>query len=609
MTDPPLRVSALSLTRNGLVLTVASPHYLAFVLPLLSVFELSAQPFSPTPTDRGVWVFLGDKPDAHGLHRVVWPELQELKVSPDLDLPLDPEFVREIEGLVSKVRATSRWLNAVSVQATPEQVKQLSALSFVRHTQPVGRLTHPPTTALDPVEAPSSKAGTAVQEDYGPSFDQLSTIGVTMLHGSGFRGQGIRIGLLDSGFNYRDHFAFSRLQVVAERDFINADDDASDEESEPVTGDETELVPFGNIETGQNHHGTRVLSLLGGYASGRLIGVAHEAEYILAKTEEVERELSAEEDRWIAGLEWIVDEGAQVVNSSLGWTEFDDGVGYSQGDLDGATAPATIAAEIAVARGVVVVVSAGNEGAGAWRYVTVPADGPGVIAVGSVGVLNNRIDPNSSRGPTADGRIKPDVVAPGKSVVTTTGRSASRNSERRETFALEEYERISGTSFAAPLVSGVCALLLQIHPTWTPEQIAEALRTTAADLGTAGPDTIYGWGLVDAAAASDLSFDIPTLSAGRAPFPNPVIVHATGASVFFPIQLAASDFVSAHIYDLAGNLVAEIEEIQFEAGIHEGPDRALRWEVPTGIASGLYYYRLFGSTLSQTGTLAVLRRS
>ena len=590
---------------------MASPHYLAFILPLLTVVELSASPSFLGPTDRPVWVFLRDKPEAQGFQRIVWPELQELEVSPDLDLPLDPEFVREIEALVSGIRASSRWLNAVSVQATPEQVRQLTALPFVRRTQPVGRLAQAPTTttALDPVDIPSSKAGTAAQDDYGPSFDQLSSIGVTVLHGSGFRGQGIRIGMLDSGFNYRDHFAFSRLQVVAERDFINADDDVSDEVSEPVTGDETQLVPFGTIETGQNHHGTRVLSLLGGYAPGRLIGAAHEAEYILAKTEELARELSVEEDRWIAGLEWMVEDSVQVVNSSLGWTEFDDTDGYSPGDLDGATAAATVAAEIAVARGVVVVASAGNEAAGAWRYITVPADGPGVITVGSVGVSDRTIATSSSRGPTADGRIKPDVVAPGESVITTTGRSASRSTDQREAFSLQRYERSSGTSFAAPLVSGVCALLLQIHPTWGPEQIAEALRTTADDLGIAGPDTTYGWGLVDAAEASSLLFDVLTDSAGRPPFPNPVIVQAAGANVFFPIQLTASDFVSVHIFDLAGNLVDEIGEIQLEAGVHESPSRALRWEVPQGIASGLYYYRLLGSTFSQIGTLAVVKRS
>ena len=145
-----------------------------------------------------------------------------------------------------------------------------------------------------------------------------------------------------------------------------------------------------------------------------------------------------------------------------------------------------MAAALAVRRGIVVVVAAGNEANGDWHYITIPADADGAIAVGAVDVPGSgermpQIASFSSRGPTADGRIKPDVVAPGSGVVVADLRRGG-------------YVRRGGTSFAAPLVSGVCALLLQKNPEWTPAQVLEALRSTALDLGTAGPDTVYGWG-------------------------------------------------------------------------------------------------------------------
>ena len=546
-------------------------------------------------------MLLTDKPDGSG-GREVWPEWRNLSTSAPLDLPLDAAYVRAVAQRSVALRSESRWLNAVSVTVSQQQEQQIRDLAFVREIRTVGRLGGiGAPRRVEPIEPVALKPGGEAQSDYGPSFEQLSRIGVTLLHSRQIRGQGIRVGLLDSGFNYGDHAAFSRLKIVAERDFINADGDVSDEESEPVTGNE--------VETGQNEHGTQVLSVLAGNAPGSIIGAAPEAEYVLAKTEELATETSADEDRWVAGLEWLIDEGAQVVNSSVGFTVFDDSSGYSFDDLDGATSMATIAAELAAARGIILVVSAGNEGAGSWRYVTVPADAAGAIAVGSVSLSRSVITTFSSRGPTADGRIKPDVVAPGQSVIATTGRSASRSSEQRGAFELEEYGRVSGTSFAAPLVTGVCALLKQIHPTWGPEQIAEALRSTATDLGVAGPDTAYGWGLVNAVAASGLNLEGPALSAAAAPFPNPLVIASgeTVSTVFFPLELSDRDGVSVHIYDLAGNLVDSVEEIRLESGSSLDRQSALQWEPRQNIAAGLYYYRIEATTVNEHGKLAIIR--
>ena len=344
--------------------------------------------------------------------------------------------------------------------------------------------------------------------------------------------------------------------------------------------------------------------MLAAWDPGHLVGAAPHAAYLLATTEDVEREVPLEEDLWVAGIEWADSLGADVVNSSVGYNQFEDGTGYVFEDLDGGTALATIAAEIAVSRGIVVVAGAGNEGDKPWRYVTVPADGPNVIAVGAVGLGRQEIAPFSSRGPTADGRIKPDVVAPGTGIVVV---DTTRSAPEEEPFS--GYRRARGTSFAAPLVSGAAALLMQIHPAWKPADVAAALRGTARDLGESGPDTTYGWGLVDALAASGVEIELPDRSLAHAPFPNPLRLGSgpgEAPPLFFPVELASPDEVEISIFTAAGQLVG-LASRRLEAGRHTRRQQAPCWRPPAHLASGIYLYRLRGGGLSQRGKIALIR--
>ena len=536
-------------------------------------------------THRALWVCLRDKPDSDGTP-VKWPAWNQLTADPSTDRPIAPSYVERIIRHGIAVRTQSKWLNAISVDATGQQQQWLLDQPFVSAVRPVARMVTPPATTLKRDETSRGKPLASAQDaNYGVSFEQLSSIGITVLHGLGFRGSGVRVGVLDSGFNFQDHAAFSQLSVVAAHDFINGDDIVWDEQDQPVTGDET--------RSGQNGHGTRVLSLLAANAHGQMIGAAPEADYLLAKVEDLGNELPVEEDRWIAGVEWADSLGAQVINSSLGYTRWDDGSGYTYAELDGETAPASIVAGMAVQRGIVVVNAAGNDGDNAWRYVGVPADAEEVITVGSVNVFDLEIVRSSSRGPTADGRIKPDVVAPGGNVVVAQSNGS--------------YSRASGTSLATPLVAGACALLLQINPRWSPREVAQALRQTARDLGAAGPDTAYGWGLVDAAVASGLNMKVPTESAAKLPFPNPLRFSGAGGVVYFPLALSAQDEVAVYIYDLSGGKVAELPGLQLEAGDYSSPERALRWSVSGDLNSGLYIYHMLAGTFSHTGKLALVR--
>jgi len=236
--------------------------------------------------------------------------------------------------------------------------------------------------------------------------------------------------------------------------------------------------------------------------------------------------------------------------------------------------------------------------------VTVPADGAGVISVGAVsarlrtaGGYEVLIAPFSSRGPTADGRIKPDVVAPGIGVYAVADDGA----------ATQGYTWVRGTSFAAPLVSGLCAILLQAHPDWSPEAVADALRHTAADQGAAGPDTVFGWGLVDGVRASGLELGEPPATVISSPYPNPALVAGGPAFVHFPMELSARQAVALEVYDLSGSPVDEVQPMWLEAGSYRQPQRAVRWEVPAGLASGLYLYRLRVGDVSRRGKVAVIR--
>jgi hypothetical protein len=391
------------------------------------------------------------------------------------DAPMRHEYVAAVGGIAGRVRNVSRWLNAMSVEATAEQAAAIAALPFVAKVEPVRRYGQ----RREPLQAPLAAAAAGADEwkkalvlDYGTSLGQLEQIKVTRLHEFRLDGRGVIVAVLDSGFDTLQHEAFATTSILATRDFVNGDADVSD------AGD-----------AGEGSHGTQTLSVLAGYRPGQLIGPAYAASFLLAKTENTASETPVEEDNWAAAVEWAESLGADVVSSSLGYLVFDRPFeSYTARDMDGDTAISTRAADLAAARGVVVVVSGGNAGPAApgSNSLAAPADGHGVIAVGAVTSAGARAS-FSSVGPTADGRIKPDVAAQGVSVKVARPDSTSA------------YATANGTSFACPLVAGTAALLLQARPDATAEEIAGALRATASQGGS--PDNLLGHGVVDALAA------------------------------------------------------------------------------------------------------------
>lgn len=375
------------------------------------------------------------------------------------DLPVSQAYIDILQGKGVKVVGKSKWNNSVLVCSDSLSLPEsISALPFVSSITKV----YEEPDSLKPFECPRrTKPFDEITSEHNSTAKQLSMIHLDELHNAGYRGQGMLIAVLDGGFQYVDHIpAFTRIKKVGERDFV--------------------YPPSQNIFR-EHSHGTKVLSVMAVNEKDVFTGAAPEAEYWLLRCEQTLTESLAEEDFWTAAAEFADSVGVDVINSSLGYFDFDDDEqNYPYRMLDGHSMMISRMASMLAKKGIVLVCSAGNSGDESWKKITIPADADDVLTVGAVSAdgINTAF---SSIGPTADGRVKPDVMAMGGLCCVISG-----DGEIREQ---------NGTSFASPLIAGAVACLWQALPGKTACEILELVRQSGDRYQW--PDNIYGYGIPD----------------------------------------------------------------------------------------------------------------
>jgi hypothetical protein len=558
-----------------------------------------------------VWVFLTDKgPQLDASRQVRDLEARfspralarraKVRTGPLVDwrdLPVYPVYIQRLRATGFHVRAISKWVNAVSVRCSVGDLNRLWLLPFVARVRPVA--SFPNRDVIVEAENESSKASPGLSGTdffpttaslapgdtsfYGATWRQLDMLQVPQLHAEGYTGTGMFIGVLDTGFNLV-HEALQNLHVVAKWDFINWDSVVANES--------------GQDSWDQHNHGTYIIGLLAGYKPGTYSGAAFDADYALAKTEYVPSETPVEEDYWVMGIEWLDSLGVDLVSSSLGYIDW-----YTYEDMNGDSAVTTIAADIAVSNGISIFSAMGNGGITSYPYMIAPADGDSVMSIGGVDSLGV-FWPQSSQGPTYDGRIKPEVVTQAKVPYVLSPLISN------------VYTRVSGTSCSTPLAAGACALVLQKNPTWVPMMLREAARATATN--SASPDTAMGWGILQAKDASD--YEIVSVAERPVGVPRPGAIRITIenepnpfnplTTIYIRVTVAAGAkapaSLSAAVFDISGRLVRDF-------GLVEIADNTVTiiWDGKTtdrtALPSGVYILAARAGDATETRKLLLIR--
>ena len=383
---------------------------------------------------------------------------QQLPVD-STDLPVSRSYMEALKEVGMNIVVTSKWNNTVVLEVSDttlmDKVKEMSFVTGVKKvwTQPD---SIPPRNKSRKKEVTNEVK--AAGHHYGKAFRQINIHGGDSLHAAGFTGKGMHVAVIDAGFYNADRIKFFKnMDLLGTRDFVNPNSDIYEE----------------------NSHGMKVLSCMAANIKDVFVGTAPDASYWLLRSEDQDTEQPIEEDYWAAAIEFADSVGVDVINTSLGYYSFDDAVSnYRYRDLDGHRSLMSHTASLIAEKGMVLVCSAGNSGRGTWKKITPPADAEHVVTVGALTreLVNTEF---SSVGNTADGRIKPDVMAIGyRSTVSGNDGTVSR---------------ANGTSFASPTLCGVVACFWQACPWLTAKEVVQAVQE-AGDRAEY-PDNVYGYGI------------------------------------------------------------------------------------------------------------------
>lgn len=531
---------------------------------LLLVFLVSFSGFS----QEDAWVYLNAKPNAEAFFNNPLSELSQRSldrraaqnISLDIhDAPMHQAYIDQIEAASGiEVKAKSKWFNALHIWGSVADINALTALPFVDHVEFANRSLNGagrPTSVKKNNKVKMAQRRLA-QFDYGNSLNQIQMLKGHFLHEQDFTGSGKIIAVMDGGFpevNTAEPFERLRAnnQILGGYDYVNRSND---------------------FYTGISH-GTMVLSTMGGFKDGELVGTAPDASYYLFITEDGNNEWPLELSLWVEAAEEADRLGVDILNTSLGYTEFDNpNYNFTYEDMNGQTAFISKGVDMAFSRGMISVNSAGNSGNDDWQYISAPADAEHALTVGAVDAAGNYAS-FSSRGPSFDGRVKPDVVAQGRQSVlsNTNGDIVTGN----------------GTSFSGPIMAGMVACLWQALPTKTNAEIVQLIKQSAS-LFT-NPNEELGYGIPD----FNLALNNALLSVNTS-VSNAFLLYPNPAQNNITIALP-SEFPSAELslYNTLGQLVLQQKIAQDLSNINLSDMKA-----------GVYLYKIQSATYTQSGKIS-----
>ncbi|MCC7231574.1 MAG: S8 family serine peptidase [Bacteroidia bacterium] len=475
------------------------------------------------------------------------------------DLPVNSWYIDSVRNTGAVILNPSKWLNGVSVSCDSTVLSAIQALPFVQSIVEVRRMARNAEGKVRkfretniPLNTPPAML-IAQNLNYGSSYNQIHLMNGEYLHDHGFLGDGMTIAVLDAGFYSVDTLpAFDSLRIsgniLGTRDFVAGNDSVYEDDT----------------------HGMEVLSCIAGNIPGELVGTGPHVKVWLLRSEDVSSEYPVEEYNWVTAAEFADSVGADIISSSLGYTEFDDStMNHTYADMNGHTCPSSVGANIAASKGMLVITSAGNNGFMPWHYISAPADGDSVMAVGAVDSAGYKAG-FSSWGPSSDGDIKPNVAAKGLQTTISypDGSIGTGN----------------GTSFACPVLAGAIACLWQAHPGKTAREVFDAVEKSSGYYQNPGDS--LGYGIPDFITADLLlvnpELNLPSSREALSIYPNPFENYFD-----FKVYSATKSDMLLQVFDAPGKCVFEKSY-----PLMAGQLNTLRADSLGKLKSGIYFIRL-----------------